>query len=84
GGSLNGKFVNATPFASSTKEKDGQSEKSSSLIDELGSQLVSKGFQYHGLEVMYSGFLGIEMACEIFIGPVYYQRLRHMVSDKYQ
>ncbi|KAI3844252.1 hypothetical protein MKX03_032323, partial [Papaver bracteatum] len=84
GGSLNGKFVDATPFASSTKVKDGKSEKSSSLIDELGSQLVSKGFQYHGLEVMYSGFLGIEMACEIFIGPVYYQRLRHMVSDKFQ
>ncbi|KAI3838296.1 hypothetical protein MKW92_041658, partial [Papaver armeniacum] len=84
GGSLNGKFVDATPFASSTKVKDGKSEKSSSLIDELGSQLVSKGFQYHGLEVMYSGFLGTEMACEIFIGPVYYQRLRHMVSDKFQ
>ncbi|KAI3993995.1 hypothetical protein MKX01_003008 [Papaver californicum] len=84
GGSLNGRFVDATPFASSTKVKDGKSEKSSSLIDELGSQLVSKGFQYHGLEVMYSGFLGIEMACEIFIGPVYYQRLRHMVSDKFQ
>ncbi|XP_026414248.1 DNA-directed RNA polymerase I subunit 2-like [Papaver somniferum] len=84
GGSLNGKFVDATPFASSTKVKDGKSEKSSSLIDELGSQLVAKGFQYHGLEVMYSGFLGTEMACEIFIGPVYYQRLRHMVSDKFQ
>ncbi|KAI3986275.1 hypothetical protein MKX01_028556, partial [Papaver californicum] len=84
GGSLNGKFVDATPFASSTKVKDGKSEKSSSLIDELGSQMVSEGFQYHGLEVMYSGFLGIEMACEIFIGPVYYQCLRHMVSDKFQ
>jgi hypothetical protein len=27
---------------------------------------------------------GTEMDCEIFIGPVYYQRLRHMVSHKFQ
>lgn len=33
---------------------------------------------------MYSGFYGIPMKCEIYLGIVYYQRLRHMVSDKYQ
>lgn len=46
--------------------------------------LRAKGFNYHGGEVLYSGVYGVEMKCEIFIGPVYYQRLRHMVSDKYQ
>ena len=33
---------------------------------------------------MVSGATGEELAAEIFIGPVYYQRLRHMVSDKFQ
>ena len=33
---------------------------------------------------MYSGQTGEEFEAQIFIGVVYYQRLRHMVSDKYQ
>lgn len=33
---------------------------------------------------MISGVTGEEFPAEIFIGPVYYQRLRHMVSDKFQ
>ena len=33
---------------------------------------------------MISGVTGQEMPCDIYIGPVYYQRLRHMVSDKFQ
>ncbi|KAL1540302.1 DNA-directed RNA polymerase I subunit RPA2 [Salvia divinorum] len=83
GGSLHGNFVDATPFSSSMKRSEG-SESDSSLIDELGSQLVKRGFNHHGLEVLYSGVYGTELTCEIFIGPVYYQRLRHMVSDKFQ
>ncbi|XP_042014422.1 DNA-directed RNA polymerase I subunit 2-like [Salvia splendens] len=83
GGALDGNFVDATPFSSSMKKSDG-SESDSSLIDELGSQLVKRGFNHHGLEVLYSGVYGTELTCEIFIGPVYYQRLRHMVSDKFQ
>ena len=33
---------------------------------------------------VYSGFSGLPMRVEIFVGIVYYQRLRHMVSDKSQ
>lgn len=83
GGALNGNFVDATPFSSSVKKSEG-SESDSSLVDELGSLLVARGFNHHGVEVLHSGVYGTELTCEIFIGPVYYQRLRHMVSDKFQ
>lgn len=77
--------MDATPFASSVKKANGKTgSESQSLVDELGQMLKVKGFNYHGLEVLYSGVYGTELTCEIFIGPVYYQRLRHMVSDKYQ
>ena len=33
---------------------------------------------------MYSGINGCEMKADIFFGIVHYQRLRHMVSDKWQ
>ncbi|KAF8403657.1 hypothetical protein HHK36_011761 [Tetracentron sinense] len=85
GGCLHGKFVDATPFSSSVKKANEEpSSESESLVDELGSLLTSHGFNYHGVEVLYSGVFGTELTCEIFIGPVYYQRLRHMVSDKFQ
>lgn len=83
GGALHGKFVDATPFSNTMKEAESESE-SSSLVDELGSMLTTCGFNHHGVEVLYSGVYGTELTCEIFIGPVYYQRLRHMVSDKFQ
>ena len=35
-------------------------------------------------EVLISGVTGEEFSADIYIGPVYYQRLRHMVSDKFQ
>ncbi|CAJ1978018.1 unnamed protein product [Sphenostylis stenocarpa] len=85
GGCLRGEFVDATPFRSSVKkDSEGNDSKSGSLVDDLGLLLREKGFNYHGLEVLYSGVYGTELTCEIFIGPVYYQRLRHMVSDKFQ
>uniref|UniRef100_A0A2P2LTZ0 DNA-directed RNA polymerase n=1 Tax=Rhizophora mucronata TaxID=61149 RepID=A0A2P2LTZ0_RHIMU len=84
GGTLSGKFVDATPFAGSINKAKLDETKSESLVDELGKMLKSRGFNYHGVEVLYSGVYGTELVCEIFIGPVYYQRLRHMVSDKFQ
>lgn len=50
----------------------------------FGSQLQAAGYNYHGNEPMYSGVTGKEFAADIFMGVVFYQRLRHMVNDKYQ
>lgn len=46
--------------------------------------LEAGGYNYYGTERMYSGVDGREMNADIFFGVVHYQRLRHMVSDKWQ
>ncbi|PRD24187.1 UNVERIFIED_CONTAM: DNA-directed RNA polymerase I subunit RPA2 [Trichonephila clavipes] len=46
--------------------------------------IFQAGYDYYGTEKMYSGVSGEELEADIFFGVVYYQRLRHMVSDKYQ
>lgn len=46
--------------------------------------LETNRYAYHGSEPLYSGVTGTVMHADIFIGLVYYQRLRHMVSDKSQ
>ena len=53
-------------------------------VEYFGSQLRAAGYNYHGNEPMYSGITGREFAADIFIGVVFYQRLRHMVNDKFQ
>lgn len=40
------------------------------------------GLHKYGNEIMYNGTTGEQMAAEIFIGPTYYERLKHMVADK--
>lgn len=52
--------------------------------DFFGTQLMAAGYNYHGNEPMYSGITGREFAADIYVGVVFYQRLRHMVNDKFQ
>ena len=44
--------------------------------------LESFGLEKHCNEIMYCGFTGNQIDCEIFFGPTYYERLKHMVADK--
>lgn len=67
---LEGHMVDATPF----NEMDF-----SSIYNLLESQY---GLDKHGNEIMYNGRTGDQIHTEIFIGPTYYQRLKHMVGDK--
>jgi DNA-directed RNA polymerase II subunit RPB2 len=48
----------------------------------LGDLLEKLGFQRNCDEVMYNGRTGEQLKVPIFIGPTYYQRLKHMVEDK--
>ena len=40
------------------------------------------GLNKHGNEILYNGRTGTQIHTDIFIGPTYYQRLKHMVGDK--
>jgi DNA-directed RNA polymerase II subunit RPB2 len=50
--------------------------------DAFGKALVQNGFHSSGNQVMYNGMTGEQMSSDIFIGPTYYMRLKHMVKDK--
>lgn len=51
-------------------------------MGDLSSILVEHGFSYTGKDVLISGITGEYMHCYVFSGPVFYQRLKHMVADK--
>lgn len=53
-------------------------------INNIIFSFFAAGYNYFGNERMYSGIDGREFEADIFFGVVYYQRLRHMVSDKFQ
>jgi len=50
--------------------------------DKIYKGLEEHGYNSHGNEIMYNGFTGRMINCEIFIGPTYYFRLKHMVAEK--
>jgi len=47
-----------------------------------GAMLTRMGYNHTGNEILYSGFTGEQLYSEIYIGPTYYMRLKHMVKDK--
>ena len=47
-----------------------------------GKMLVEQGFHSSGNQILYNGMSGQQMYSEIFMGPTYYMRLKHMVKDK--
>ena len=51
-------------------------------ISDITDKLNELGFESNGNEVMYSGLTGEQLDMNIFIGPAFYQRLKHMVNDK--
>ncbi|KAF2668522.1 DNA-directed RNA polymerase II subunit RPB2 [Microthyrium microscopicum] len=68
-GSIRGNEGDATPFTDVT-------------ITDISGLLREAGYQSRGFEVMYNGHTGKKLRAQVFLGPTYYQRLRHMVDDK--
>lgn len=66
-GAMHGIFQDSTPF---------QFHENNRVIDYVGEQLRSVGYHYYGSEPLYNGLTGNVMQAEIFIGVVFYQRLR--------
>jgi DNA-directed RNA polymerase II subunit RPB2 len=44
--------------------------------------LVKAGFHSSGNHIMYNGMTGEQLDANIYMGPTYYMRLKHMVKDK--
>lgn len=70
-GALSGRKINGTTFTSE-KEKD------------LREELASHGFRDDGTEMFFNGMTGEQYEARIYVGSMYYMRLKHMVSKKLQ
>ncbi|MFA5857317.1 MAG: DNA-directed RNA polymerase subunit B'' [Candidatus Pacearchaeota archaeon] len=68
-GCLSGKIMDGTGFS-------GQ------RIEDLEENLSELGFRYDGKETMYSGTTGKMMRVKIYVGNMYYLKLKYMVSNK--
>ena len=51
-------------------------------IKDICSELIKLGYEAHGNELLCNGLTGEQHECSVFMGPVFYQRLKHMVNDK--
>jgi len=51
-------------------------------IETIKDDLEKLGYHREGIEDMYNGMTGQRLKMQIFIGPTYYQRLKHLVEDK--
>lgn len=66
---IRGQEADGTPF----NEIDGK---------EIKEELKKLGYHESGKEYLYNGMFGTKMKAMVFIGPTYYQRLKHLVDDK--
>ena len=67
-----GAVADGTPFTD-----DGR------LTKQMNNALEQLGFEKFGNEVMYDGTSGKQLLTDIFIGPIFSMRLKHMVEDKW-
>jgi len=68
-GALSGRRVNGTIF-------DSENE------DDLRKELLGMGFMENGTETMYNGITGERYKAKIYVGNMYYLKLKHMVANK--
>ena len=66
---IDGRIGDGTPFRGTS-------------IEQIADELEARGYQRHGNEKLVNGMTGKLMPGRVFIGPTFYQRLKHMVIDK--
>ncbi|CAK9302948.1 unnamed protein product [Gordionus sp. m RMFG-2023] len=66
------------PFVTIDDENIPESER----VNSVHQALISNGFNYEGKDIFVSGINGQLLSAYIYNGPVYYQKLKHMVADK--
>jgi len=68
-GCIKGEIMDGTAFSGTSKK-------------ELEDQLENLGFRYDGKETMFNGITGKRMEMKIFVGNLYYLKLKYMVGNK--
>ena len=68
-GAISGTELDATPFRKIT-------------VENIKEVMEKMGYHGAGTEILYNGKTGEQIASEIFIGPTFYYRLKHLVEDK--
>ena len=53
-----------------------------SKVEDMADILIQHGFSYSGKDFLTSGITGESLPAYVFFGPVFYQKLKHMVQDK--
>lgn len=51
-------------------------------VADVCEELAARGFNYLGKDMLTSGITGQPLSAYIYFGPIYYQKLKHMVLDK--
>ena len=77
---INGCESELAPFTHMIDSMDG----SDNIIDNVRNMLKDLNYEQNANEVMYSGITGEMLKVNFFVGPTFYQRLTHQVSDKQQ
>jgi DNA-directed RNA polymerase II subunit RPB2 len=68
-GCVEGTYYDGTPFCYQD-------------VEPAYDRLEKSGYERYANELLYNGVSGHQIPCEIFVGPTYYMRLKHMVADK--
>lgn len=86
---LKGQEGDATPFQHKCNDNcddicAGNNDYPSNMgtVEKISEELKKFNYNSRGFEVFFCGMTGRKLEAQIFVGPTYYQRLKHMVEDK--
>jgi len=78
---LSGNMSTSIPFSLNNRDYH-RDEDGNSTVESIAESLRLLNYDPYGEEILYNPLTGRKMQAKIFIGPTFYQKLRHMVSDK--